>query len=178
MRKPMGALFTLFAVAATLAACNGNSYGGANPTPPPGTGQNCGGPPSANQMEVLFPIPGSTSAPPALQNVYVSTKGQLPPNNSFNFYLSQSNGSATFTSTFFGIDKSAIPTPHATPSYTGAVYYATTIAGAYGSTYVIGPDQTVTLLWNDAGTGCTPHRVVSTFTTGTGSGSGSARKRH
>ena len=39
MRKPMGALFTLFAVAATLAACNGNSYGGANQTPPPGTGQ-------------------------------------------------------------------------------------------------------------------------------------------
>ncbi len=174
MRKPMGALFTLFAVAGTLVACNGNGFGGTpSPTAPPGTGQNCGGPPANNQLEVLYPIPGSKKAPPALQNVYVSTNGQLPPSNSFDFYLSQSNGAATFTSTFFGIDKSVIPTPHATPSYVHAVYYATTIAGPSGSTYIIGPDQSVTLLWNDGGTGCTPHKIVSTFTTGSGSGSGS-----
>lgn len=179
MRKPMGALFTVFAVAAALVGCNGNNgFSTPTPTTPPGTGQNCGGPPSNNQLEVLYPIPGSKKAPPALQNVYVSTNGQLPPSNSFDFYLSQTNGNATFTSPFFGIDKSAIPTPHATPSYVHAVYYATTIAGPSGTTYVIGQDQAVTLLWNDGGTGCTPHKIVSTFTTGSGtSSSGASLKR-
>jgi hypothetical protein len=174
MRKSTGALFFLgIAALATLVACNGNGIGGSpTPTTPPGTGMNCGGPPSANQMEVLFPIPGSKHAPAALENVYVSTKGQLPPSNDFDFYLVQTNGDSTFTSPFFGIALKNIPTPHATPSYSGAVYYASTIAGPSGSTYIIGAHQTVELLWNDGGTGCTPHKIVSTFRTGSGTSSG------
>lgn len=179
MRKSIGALVTLFAVAGTLVACNGNNgFGNPTPTTPPGTGMNCGGPPSANQLEVIFPIPGSKHAPAALENIYVASKGQLPPSNQFDFYLSQSNGASTFTSPFFGIALKNVPTPHATPSYSGAVYYASTIAGPSGSTYIIGPKQVVTLLWNDGGTGCTPHKIVSTFKTGSGSGTGSSLQQH
>lgn len=161
MRKSIGALFVLVAAGA-LAACNNN-----NVSAPPGTGANCGGPPSANQLEVLWPIPGSKNVTPALGNIYVSTKGQLPPSNSFNFFLLQSNGASTFTSLFFGVSASTIPTPHATPTYPNPVYYGTTLPASY----FIGPDQSVSLLWNDGGTGCTPHMVVSSFKTGAGSGS-------
>jgi hypothetical protein len=160
MKKPIGALFALLAAAGGLAACNGSN---SNPAPPPGTGSNCSGPP--NQLEVLFPIPGTRKASPALGNVYVATKGQLPPNNSFNFFLTQSNGLSTFTGLFGGISKSQIPSPHATPSYSGAVYYASAIAGPYGSGYIIGPNQSVSLLWNIAGSGCTPHFLVTSFRT-------------
>jgi hypothetical protein len=159
MKKSMGATLALFAVAGVLAACNG----GSNNSVPPGTGSNCGGPP--NHLEVLYPIPGSRKAPPALANVYVSTAGQLPPSNQFNFLLSQSNGGQTFTGLFTGISQSQIPQPHASPSYKNAVYYASAIAGPYGSGYIIGPNQAVSLFWNDGGTGCNPHSLVSTFKT-------------
>ena len=112
-------------------------------------------------MEVLYPIPGSKDANPALANIYVSTKGALPASNSFNFFLVQSNSDQTFTSPFFGIKESSIPTPHASPSYGGAVYYASSLPPSY----YIGPAQGVTLLWNDGGTGCTPHTQVAGFTT-------------
>jgi hypothetical protein len=157
MKKSIGALFALFAAAGLLAACNG----GSSSSTPPGTGTNCGGPPSSNQLEVLYPIPGSYNAPPALGNIYVSTKGTLPPSNQFNFFLVQSNGASTFTSTFFGIPASKVPAPSATPSYPNPVYYASSLP----SSYYIGPSQSVSLLWNDGGTGCTPHVQVSTFTT-------------
>jgi hypothetical protein len=158
MKKSTSALFALFTVASLLAACNGGNNAVNNP---PGTGSNCGGPPAANQLEVLYPIPGSKKAPPGLGNIYVSTKGQLPPSNGFNFFLVQSNGGSTFTSPFFGISKSQIPTPHATPSYSNPVYYASSLPGSY----FIGPSQAVSLFWNDSGTGCTPHVVVSSFHT-------------
>jgi hypothetical protein len=158
MKKSIGALSALAAAAGLLTGCNGanNNF----PTPP-GTGTNCGGPPSANNLEVLYPKPGARNAPGALGNVYVSTKGQLPPSNSFNFLLVQSNGAQTFTSFFFGISKSQIPTPHANPTYSNPVYYASSLP----SSYFIGPSQTVNLFWNDAGTGCTPHALVSSFKT-------------
>ncbi len=156
MKKSIGALVALLSVAGALAACNSNGGGGSTP---PGVGTNCGGPP--NQLEVLYPIPNTKKAPVALANVYVATKGQLPSNNSFNFYLVQSNGVSTFTSLFYGISKSQIPSPHATPSYSNAIYYAS----ALPPSYVIGPNQAVSLLWNDGGTGCTPHTLVSSFST-------------
>jgi hypothetical protein len=158
MKKSIGALFVL-ATVVMLSACNGNNA----ITNPPGTGQSCGGPP--NQLEVLYPIPGSKKAPPNLGNIYVSTKGALPSGNSFNFFLSQSNGHSTFTGPFVQINASQIPTPHKNPSYSNPTYYASAIAGPFGSTYVIGPNQAVALFWNDGGTGCTPHTQVASFTT-------------
>jgi hypothetical protein len=166
MRKSVGALFLCFVGIAALAACNNGSV-----SAPPGTGTNCGGPPSSNQLEVLYPKPGYRHTPPTLQNVYVSTKGYLPPSNSFDFYLLQSNGASTYTSPFFGISKSQIPTPRATPSYSNAIYYASSLPASYS----IGPDQSVSLVWNDGGTGCSPHVVVSSFYTGTGSSSAKQR---
>lgn len=160
MKKAISALCALFA-AGTLAACNG---GAGNTAPPAGTGSNCSGPP--NQLEVLYPIPGSKNVSPGLNNIYVATKGQLPPSNSYNFFLTQSNGSSTFTGLFSGISKSQIPTPHANPTYSNAIYYASAIAGPYGSGYTIGPSQSVSLLWNIAGSGCNPHFLVSSFRTG------------
>lgn len=154
MKKSIGALFAITITAALMVAC-----GGGGTSTPPGTGTFCGGPP--NQMEVLYPIPGSRKANPALANIYVSTKGQLPPNNQFNLFIVQSNGSQTFTSPFFGTSESSIPTPHASPSYADPVYYASSLPPSY----FIGPAQAVTVLWNDGGTGCTPHFQVSGFTT-------------
>jgi hypothetical protein len=156
MKKSIGALLVLFA-AGMAAGCNGAN----NVNNPPGTGTNCGGPPSSSQLEVLYPIPNSKGAPPNLGNVYVSTKGQLPPSNQFNFYLVQANGGSTFTSTFFGVSQSQIPTPHAKPTYSNPVYYASSLPASY----LIGPDQAVTLYWNDGGTGCTPHFQVTAFRT-------------
>lgn len=165
MKKSIGALtVSLFTVAA-LAACNGANNGFPGPGPTQGPSGNCGGPPSSNKLQVLYPIPNSKQAPPGLNNVYVSSKGQLPPSNQFDFLLSQSNGNSTFTGPFTGINKSQIPNPHATPSYSGAVYYATAIAGPSGSSYTIGPNQYVSLFWNDGGRNCTPHFIVASFRT-------------
>ncbi|HEY2554003.1 MAG TPA: hypothetical protein VGI15_02035 [Candidatus Cybelea sp.] len=150
-------------IAAVLTACNGTNNG--INSPPPGTGSNCGGPPSSNRLEVLYPIPNSKNAPKALGNIYVSTKGQLPPSNAFNFLLVQTSGAQTFTGPFTGISESQIPTPHATPSYSNPIYYQSVISGPYGSGYFIGPGQAVSLFWNDGGTGCTPHFLVSSFQT-------------
>lgn len=116
-------------------------------------------------MEVLYPIPNSRSAPPGVANIYVSTKGALPPSNQFNFLLQQSNGSSTFTGPFTPISASQIPAPHASPSYPNPTYYATAIAGPYGSSYFIGPNQDVTLLWNDGGRNCRPQTQVASFRT-------------
>jgi hypothetical protein len=162
MKKSIGAL-VLFISGGVLAACNGNNVIGPGPGPTSGPSGNCGGPP--NQLEVLYPIPGTHKAPASLANIYVSTKGQLPPSNQFDFFLSQSNGASTFTGPFIGISKSKIPTPSATPSYPNPTYYASPIAGPYGSTYIIGPDQSVVLLWNDGGRNCIPHFQVSSFRT-------------
>lgn len=165
MRKPKGALLFLLSLAGVLAACNGANNGFPGPGPTQGPTGNCGGPPSSNQLEVLYPIPNSKNAPAGLANIYVSTKGQLPPSNEFDFLLSQSNGNSTFTGPFTGINESQIPKPHATPSYPNAVYYASAIAGPSGSSYVIGPNQAVDLFWNDGGRNCIPHFLVSTFRT-------------
>jgi hypothetical protein len=148
-----------------LAACNGNNGFGPGPAPSSGPNGNCGGPPSSNQLEVLYPEPGSHKAPPGLGNIYISTKGQLPSSNQFNFFLSQSNGSSTFTGLFAGISESQIPTPHAKPSYSNPIYYASAIAGPYGSSYSIGPSQSVSLFWNDGGRNCAPHFLVTSFRT-------------
>jgi len=154
MKKFYGALVSVL-TAALLTACNGSG----TISPPPGTGTNCGGPP--NNLKVLYPIPNSKNAPGALGNVYVSTKGQLPASNSFNFFLVPANGLSTYTSPFFGISESKIPTPHAKPPYSNPVYYASSLPASY----IIGPDVSVNLYWNDGGTGCTPHFLVATFRT-------------
>ena len=155
MNKSIGALF-LIAIAGALVACNGNTV-----TTPPGTGSNCGGPPASNKLQVLYPIPSSSNAPATLSNIYVSTKGTLPPNNLYNLYLVGSNGGSTFTSQFFGVNPSKIPTPHATPSYSNPTYYATSLPPSFP----VSPSTTYNIYWNDGGTGCTPHVLVSTFTT-------------
>ncbi len=155
MRKPTRVFITLCAAAAALVACNSNG----NVTVPPPIGY-CGPPP--NNMEVLFPRPNARNVSPALGAIYVSTQGALPPSNSFDFAVAQSNGAQTLTSNFFQINQSQIPTPHPSPSYANPTYYATSIQPP---SYIIGPDQSVSLLWNDAGTGCTPHFVVSSFRT-------------
>ncbi len=165
MNKSIGALFSLIAATAVLAACNGTNNGFPGPGPTSAPTGNCGGPPPNNQLEVVFPIPGSKNAPPALGNIYVATKGSLPPSNQFDFFLAQANGNSTFTGLFAPIPESKIPNPHAKPKYSNPTYYASAIAGPYGSTYTIGPGQAVTLLWNDGGRNCTPHTLVSSFKT-------------
>jgi hypothetical protein len=163
MKKSIGVLFALVAAAGTLAACNGGNAIGSGPSPTSGPTGNCGGPP--NSLEVIYPIPGTRKAPPALANIYVATKGTLPPSNQFDFYLAQSSGASTFTGPFTPISSSQVPTPHANPGFSNPTYYASAIAGPYGSSYVIGPDQAVSLLWNNGGVNCTPHFLVASFHT-------------
>jgi hypothetical protein len=167
MRKPKGALLiVLLSVAAVLTACNGSNNGGfPGPGPTQGPSGNCGGPPSSNQLEVLFPVPNSRNAPPGTNNIYVSTKSQLPPSNQFDFLLSESTGSSTFTGPFTGIDKSQLPAGAKKPTYSNAVYYASAIAGPSGSSFPIGPDVAVSLFWNDGGRNCVPHFLVASFRT-------------
>jgi hypothetical protein len=155
MNKSIVSLSAILTAAALLSACNGSN--GTNPAPAP-TG-NCGGPP--NQLEVLNPIPNTKKAAPGLGNIYVATKGALPPSNSFNFFLVQSNGGSTYTGNFGQISEGQIPQPHANPTYSGAVFYASPLPPSY----VIGPAQAVSLFWNDGGTNCSPHFLVSSFTT-------------
>ena len=157
MTKSIGALFIVFASACMLAACNG---GNGSVSVPAGTGTNCGGPPNSNQVEVLYPAPGATNAPPGLGTIFISTKGQLPPGNQYNLFISQSNGAFTATSVFFGTSLSKIPKPHATPSYSSPTYYASSLPPSY----IIGPAQSVSVLWNIAD-GCTPRTDISSFTT-------------
>jgi hypothetical protein len=165
MNKSTGALFALLAATTMLAACNGTNNGFPGPGPTSTPSGNCGGPPSGNQLEVVYPIPGSKNAPPNLPYIYVATKGQLPPSNQFDFYLLQSNGQSTFTGIFASTTSSGIPKPHATPKYSNPSYYATYVGGPYGSPWTIGNDQSVTLLWNDGGRNCSPHFLVASFRT-------------
>lgn len=155
MKKSIGALFAILAAAGILAACNS----GNNITVPPGTGTNCGGPPSNNQLEVLYPAPGSKVSP-LLQNIFVSTKGQLPSNNQFNFFV-VAGSTSFFSSLFQGTSAKQIPKPHATPSYSNPIYYVASLPPSVP----LGTNQTVNLYWNDGGTGCSPHFLVSTFRT-------------
>jgi hypothetical protein len=155
MNKSIVALI-IFSTAAVLAACNGNSVF----NNPPGSGTNCGGPPSANQVQVLYPIPGATNAPPGLGTLYISSKGQLP-SNQFNLGLALSNGGLLGTSPFFGTSASKIPKPHATPTYSNPTYYATSL----GPSVVIGPNQSVSVLWSQTNA-CTPRTQISSFSTG------------
>jgi hypothetical protein len=121
----------------------------------------CGPPRGSLTLEVLYPIPNTRNAPPALRNLYVSTKRKMPRSNSFNFLLLQANGNSTFTSAFFRTRESKIPTPHARPSYPNPIYYASSLPPSY----IIGRDQAVRLFWNIGGTACTPNFVVTRFKT-------------
>lgn len=156
VKHSIGALFALFTAASLLTAC-----GAGTSSLPPGTNNNCGGPPV--QLSVIYPIPNSRYAPGNLANIYVSTNGQLfnSKNNQYNFVLKQSNGSRTATGALIGINKSLVPRPHANPTYANPFYYASSIPG----NYVIGRKQSVNLVWNVSGSGCTPNLVVSTFRT-------------
>jgi hypothetical protein len=166
MRKPTGALpIVLLFAAAALAACNGANNGLPGPGPTSGPTGNCGGPPSSNQLEVIFPVPNSKNAPPGINNIYVSTKNQLPPSNQFDFLLAESNGASTFTGPFTGINKSQLPAGYKPPTYSNPVFYASAIAGPSGSSFTIGPDVSVSLFWNDGGRNCVPHFLVASFRT-------------
>lgn len=156
MKKSIGAL--LLILAGVLAACNGSN--GSN-TPPSGSGSNCGGPPSANQVQVLYPEPGATNVPPGIGAIYISSKGQLPSGNQYNLALVTSPSVQIGTSLFVGVSASKIPTPHATPSYSNPTYYASSL----GPSVVLGPNLSVSVFWSIANA-CTPRTQISSFTTG------------
>jgi hypothetical protein len=124
---------------------------------------SCGRPPKS--FQVLFPIPKTTSAPPFLDALYVSTKSALPKGNVFGLEVTQAGGKSVLSQPFIRVDKSQIPRPHATPKYANPKYYASSVLGGYGQSYIIGWDQRVKLLWNNGARKCTPKFVVSTFKT-------------
>jgi hypothetical protein len=168
MKRSLSVFLGTLATAAMLAGCN-NGSSSATPT----AGPPCGAAPY--QMEVLYPIPGSSRVTPDVgippTQVFVATTTALPGGNQYDFQVSQSNGSvqlsvnnagqpvASTGSGFYATTLAAIPSPHVTPSYPSPVYYATNFQ------YPVGPLQTVSLMWNDAGTGCTPNITLATFTT-------------
>lgn len=127
------------------------------------TAASCGRPPKS--FQVLFPIPKTKRAPPFLNALYVSTKTALPKGNQFAFKLTQAGGKSVLSQTFIRVDKSQIPQPHARPKYPNPKYYASSVLGAYGSSYVIGWDRKVKLLWDNRAKKCAPDFVVSTFKT-------------
>ena len=166
MKRSIGVVAGTVAAAVLLAACNNNNSN--NPVVPT-PGPNCNGP--ANSMQVLYPKPGTGSAPPTTQIIYVATNAALVSGNQYDFVASQSNGSTQYTinsggapvsasgSGFQSVSASQIPSPHANPSFPNPVYYATILQ------YPAGPLQTVNLYWNDYGTQCNPNVLVASFTT-------------
>jgi hypothetical protein len=169
MKRTLFAFFGTLASAALLAGCGNNNNNNVAPTP----GPPCGTAPY--QMEVLYPIPGSSHVTPNVgippTQIFVSTTTPLPSNNQYDFQVSQSSGTVQLSvnnagqpvaspgNGFYATNLSAIPSPHVTPSYPNPVYYATNFQ------FPVGPLQTVSLMWNDAGTGCTPNITLATFTT-------------
>ena len=154
MKKSLGLLFAGALVAALAAGCNSNNNNGA----PPGIGTNCGPPP--NGFQILYPRPNAPRVPPNNANaIYVAAKPALVVGNSYNFFVSQSNGNQQFSSNFATYN-GPIPSPHNSPVPGSTIYVANITLSP------IGPSQTVNLLWNDGGTGCTPNAIVSTYTTG------------
>jgi hypothetical protein len=152
MKKSFSALALTLLAAAILTGCNNNN-GIYNP---PGTGTNCGNPP--NSLQVVYPIPGAKHVNPNITAIYVATNGTLPSGNSYNFFLNYSQGQQ-YTGNFTQISASSLPSPHATPTFSNPIYYATPLQ------YPLGPIQGVQVFWNDGGTGCTPNVIVSTFAT-------------
>jgi hypothetical protein len=155
MKKSIPFAFISLLAAGLMAGCNNNSNSGNN-----GFGTNCGAPP--NGFQILYPRNNAPRVPPGISGVYVAANPALPVGNAFNFVAQQSGGGSQFTSSFavYNGPSSSIPNPHNTPA-PGSTIYITTLP------YPIGPLQTVQLLWNDGGTGCTPNAIVSTFTTST-----------
>lgn len=154
MKHSVGALLAFTTTASLLTACGSGTTG-----LPPGTGGNCG-PPSV-QLKVLYPIPNSLRVSGNLRKIYIATNRPLPGANLYEFLLRQSNGSSTRTSSFFGISKSEIPTPHARISFSTPTYYATSIPSGYR----IGPREIVKLYWAIPGAGCSPNTLMSSFRT-------------
>lgn len=149
-----------------LCACGKNDLQGSPlpaSIPEVSTAVSCGRPPKS--FQVLFPKPKTKSAPPFLNALYVSTKTALPKGNEFAFKVTQGGGKSVLSQPFIRVDKSQIPRPHATPKYANPKYYASSVLGAYGSSFVIGWDQRVKLLWDNRAKKCTPDFVVSTFKT-------------
>jgi hypothetical protein len=156
MKKTVGAFLTVAATVTILAGCNSSNNNNV-----PGNGTYCGGP--GRNMEVLYPAPNAKNVQAAtLTAIYVSTSSALPPSNSFNFLLNTSVPSVSYYTGNFGqVNASQIPTPHAKPTYSNPVYYATSLGGA-----VLPLNSAIQMLWNDGGTACTPNTIVSTFSTG------------
>lgn len=156
MKTSVSALVLSLVAALALAGCNGNNN--SNSYNPPGTGTNCGNPP--NSLQVLYPKPGAQRVNPNITAMYVATNGALVSGNSYNFFLNTTSALAyPYTGNFTQVSASQIPLPHAAPSFSNPVYYATPLAQP------IGPLQGVQVFWNDGGTGCTPNVIVSTFAT-------------
>ena len=153
MKKSFGLLFAGALTAALVAGCNS----GNNNNTPLGFGTNCGPPP--NGFQILYPRNNAPRVPPGQANaIYVAANPPLVVGNSYNFFVSQSNGNQQFTSTFATFN-GQIPAPHNSPAPGSTIYVANIVVSP------IGPSQTVNLLWNDGGTGCTPNAIVSSYTT-------------
>lgn len=166
MRRSMRVFFGALAAAVTLAACNN---GNNSSNIPPGGGTNCGNPPY--NMEVIYPKPNARRVPDNNGGVVVAFSKALPSGNQYALWVNQSNGQAQFTSNVNGgpvygpgsgfttIAYSKIPSPHATPTFSNPQYYVTLFVNP------LGPAQAVNLYWYDAGLGCNPNVIVSSFST-------------
>ena len=94
MRKPKGVLLiALLSVAAVLAACNGANNGGFPvPAPPLGRRETAAVRRARTSSRCSSRSRTRRTLLREFANIYVSTKGQLPPSNLFDFLLSESNG--------------------------------------------------------------------------------------
>ncbi len=150
MKRSIGVLFALVAAAAYWRHATAAMQSGRVRGRPRGRPVTAAARP--NKLEVLYPIPNTRKAPPALANIYVSTKGQLAAQQSVRLLFGAvERGDHVHRALYADQQVADSSNPHATPSYSNPCYYASAIAGPYGSSYVIGPDQSVSLLWNNGG---------------------------
>ncbi len=150
-------LLGLIFVGAVLAACGPsfNGHGG----PPPGAGTDCT--PPANAV-LVYPAPNATNVPATISAIYVALPSPLP---NPGFYDVELTGPPTYGSVleeaFVSVSASAVPTPNATPTYSNAQYYESSLS----STLTTG--SAFNVYWNqfNACTTGTSASFLGSFTT-------------
>jgi hypothetical protein len=131
--------------------------------------------PVGMQASLIYPAPGSTAIPDNVPQVIVATNSTLPPDWQVGYgwdvllayAFSSTYGSGHYGNEFVSASPSPLPSPAATPGFSGtAQYWSSTFT--YGGALAIPnlpPATPITVELNDSNSTCSPGIVLGTFTT-------------
>jgi hypothetical protein len=141
--KSLAAGLGILGLGAVLAACNSSS----NSTSPSPT---CTIP--VSQYQLVYPAPGATAVPDAIQQVIVAANTAFP--STWDATLGQVAGGT------FAVVQPPFPSPTATPSFANPVFEESTFPNT-----VLPSQTTVSVYLNDLGSNCLPAGPIGSFTT-------------